>query len=126
MKTFFVGAIAVVACSIFADQTRADVYSLSGPMDELQAGTNVGFGSGTGNATGTIFGTYDDVSNLLGYTISWSNLSSAVTNMHFHLGAPGVSGGVAVGIPGPWSSPQSATGVLLTAGQETDLLAGND
>lgn len=45
--------------------------------------------------------------------------------MHFHLGAPGVPGGVALGIPGPWSSPEVGSNITLSASQEADLLAGN-
>lgn len=104
---------------------QAAVYTLSGTMDVSQAGTNGGFGGGTGNGSGTIAGLYDDVSNQLDYTITFSNLQGTVTNMHFHLGAPGVSGGVELGIPGPWSSPQVATGVSISEASETNLLAGN-
>jgi len=101
------------------------LYLLSGTMDPLQAGTNGGFGGGTGSGAGTIEGTFDDESNELSYTISWANLTSLVTNMHFHVGAPGVSGGVALGVPGPWASPQSATGIVLDATQESQLLGGD-
>lgn len=97
-------------------------YDLSGDMDVFQATTNP---SNVGSGAGTISGSYDDVSNLLSYTITWENLTSDVTNMHFHLGAPGVPGGVELGIPGPWSSPQVGTDIGLSASQETNLLAGN-
>jgi len=45
--------------------------------------------------------------------------------MHFHVGAVGVSGGVDLGIPGPWSSPETGSGIPLNATQEANLLAGN-
>lgn len=64
-----------------------------------------------------------DVSKELNYTITWQDLTSAVTNMHFHLGAPGTSGGVELGIAGPWSSPQSGS-ATLNATQEANLLGG--
>lgn len=120
-------AVCVVSAMAFAGSSSAAVWTLSGGLDALQAGTNGGFGtfdgviSGAGDGTGTISGSYDDVTNLLDYNITWSNLTSSVSNRHFHIGAPGVSGDVAQAI----DSSGSATGVLLTAFQETDLLAGN-
>lgn len=113
-------AITMVA-SLCAGSASAAVWTLSGTMDPQQAGTNGTFGTGTGSGTGTISGTYDDVTNLLDYDITWSNLTSSVTNRHFHIGAPGASGPVALGI----DSSGSDSGVLLNATQETDLLAGN-
>lgn len=111
--------------------SHATLYSLTGSIDPLQSGLNGGFGSfdggiaGAGNGSGSISGTYDDVSNLLDYTISWENLSAAVTNMHFHVAPPGANGGVVLGVPGPWSSPETDTDVLLSASDESSLLAGN-
>jgi hypothetical protein len=102
--------------------SHATVYALSGTMDPIQATTNP---SNTGSGIGTISGLYNDATKSLDYSISWSDLTSAVTNMHFHVGAVGVPGGVALGIPGPWSSPETGTGITLDATQETDLLAGN-
>ena len=97
-------------------------HTLSGPMDVFQATTNP---ANVGNGTGTISGDYDETTNTLNYTLTWQDLTSTVTNMHFHLGAPGVPGGVELGIPGPWSSPQVGSGIILDATQETNLLAGN-
>ena len=113
-------ALALVGM-LFAAQANASAFTLSGFMDVFQATTNA---ANTGIGTGTISGSYDNVTNLLNYTITWQNLTSAVTNMHFHLGAPGVPGGVALGIPGPWASPEIGTGIALSAVQEIDLLAG--
>ncbi len=104
-----------------AGQASATVYTLSGNMDVFQALSNPG---NVGNGTGTISGSYDDVTDLLNYSISWQNLTGTVTNMHFHLGAPGVPGGVELPIPGPWSSPQIGTNIALNAAQEQNLLAG--
>jgi len=114
-------AVAVVGICI-AGQANAASYVLSGDMDVFQATTNP---DNVGTGTGTIAGDYDDVTNILNYSIEWMDLTTPVTNMHFHLGAPGVPGGVELGIPGPWSSPQVGTNILLSAGLETNLLAGN-
>lgn len=70
-------------------------------------------------------GDYDDISNTLNYSIEWMDLTSDVTNMHFHLGSPGVSGGVELGVPGPWSSPQIGSEIVLSDAHEMNLLAGD-
>ncbi|MCA9232049.1 MAG: CHRD domain-containing protein [Planctomycetales bacterium] len=123
MKAKFLAALTIAALSLSTSQ--AAIYNLSGLMDVLQAGTNGGFGAGTGIGTGTISGTFDDVSKLLDYQLTWQDLSGPATNMHFHLGAPGVSGGVQLPIPSPFTSPKIVSGVALSATQESNLLAGN-
>ena len=124
-KCFFASRMGLALVGIFlVGQANASMYILSGDMDPLQAGTNGGFGAGTGSGVGTIAGDYDDITNSLNYSITWMDLTAQVTNMHFHNGAPGVSGGVDLGIPGPWSSPQVGS-AILTATQETNLLSGN-
>lgn len=99
---------------------HAAVYSLSGTMDPQQAGTNGGFGGGTGSGNGTISGTYDDQTNRLNYTVTWADLTSPETVAHFHVGLPGVSGGVALGMSA--SSPSTGTNILLSESQESQLL----
>ena len=114
-----------------SDGDEVGVSYLSGPVDPLQAESNGGFGAfdagtaGAGDGLGSISGTYDSRSNLLDYTLTWNGLTSDVTSMHFHNGAPGTSGGVELGIAGPWASPQSATGVTVGDPEEANLLAGN-
>ena len=101
---------------------QAFTHSLSGPLDAAQALTNP---NNVGAGTGLISGNYDDLSNTLNYSIQWMDLTADVTNMHFHLGAPGVSGGVELAVPGPWASPQVGTDILLSNEQESNLLAGD-
>jgi len=114
-----------------SDADEVFVSFLSGSIDALQAGTNGSFGSfdagvaGAGDGSGRINGTYDSRTNLLDYSLTWADLTASVTNVHFHLGAPGVSGGVELGVPGPWASPQSATGVVVGDPEEINLLAGD-
>ena len=126
MKTLFFNSLAIAALGLI-HTSHADTYDLSGTLDVLQAESNGGFGGGTGNGTGTIMGGYNDVSNLLDYTITWQDLidPGTVTNMHFHNAPAGASGGVDLGIPAPWVSPLVGTDVPLNVGQETNLLAGN-
>ena len=83
----------------------------------------------TSTATGTLTGTYDSVSNSLSFQTNWTGLTGNVTNMHFHGPAlPGVSAGVALGMPG-FPTTNSATGthsgtLTLTQAHEADLFAG--
>ena len=120
-KSLFASRMGLALVGIFlAGQANAAVYVLSGDMDVFQALTNP---SNVGNGTGTIAGDYDDVTNSLNYSITWMDLTSAVTNMHFHVAPVGMSGGVDLGIPSPWSSPQVGS-ATLTASQETNLLSG--
>ena len=121
-KCILASRMGLALVSIFlVGQANATVYVLSGDMDVFQALTNPG---NTGIGTGTIAGNYDDVTNSLDYTITWMDLTSEVNNMHFHVGEVGVSGGVDLGIPAPWSSPQVGS-ATLDASQETNLLSGN-
>lgn len=128
MKTKFKFIASTVSClllfavSAISTPASAALYQLSGDMDVFQALTNP---DNIGSGTGTISGDYNDVTNILNYSLEWSGLTSDVNNIHFHLGAPGVSGGIQLGVPGPWSSPQIGSGIVLTAAQETNLLAGN-
>ena len=122
MKTRLLAAV-VVSCFL-ANSCFAITHTLSGLMDPLQAESNGGFGAGTGNGSGTIEGTYDANTNTVNYTLTWMDLTSDVINMHFHKGAVGVSGGVDLGVPSPWSSPQVGSGVIDDV-MEGNLLSGN-
>ena len=74
-------------------------------------------------ATGTFSGTFNKDTNILSYTITHQGITP--TNMHFHKGEPGVSGGVEVPIgSAPFTSPIQGETPVLTDAQEADLLAG--
>ncbi len=115
-------AINALAIALLSPSAVATLYTLSGAMDVFQATTNP---DDIGNGSGEISGNYNDVTNLLNYTITWSDLTSEVINMHFHVGSVGVPGGVDLGISGPWSSPQSGVDILLDVSQENNLLSGD-
>lgn len=122
MKSLIGAAHVAIPAILLSMSSQAAFYQLSGDMDVFQATTNP---SNVGNGSGSIAGDYDDVSNILNYVITWSDLTSEVTNMHFHLGPPGTAGGVELGVPGPWSSPQNGSGISISDAQEANLLAGN-
>ena len=54
--------------------------------------------SGTGStASGTFIGTFDPVTDQLIFTLSWTGLTTSLTNAHIHLASvPGGNGGVLV------------------------------
>lgn len=79
-------------------------------------------------ATGTISGVYNDFTNTIHYTITFSGLSAPTNNAHFHgPGAPGVIAPVVIGHAGFPLGVTSGTyskSDVLTETQETQLLAG--
>jgi len=129
MKTLMLTALSLALLGL--NTSHAAIYTLSGGLDVLQAGTNGDFVTGSGNGTGTIVGDYDDVADLLNYTITWQDLldPGTVTNMHFHNAPAGASAGVDLGIPAnsgaDWVSPIDRTAIPVGAAEETNLLAGN-
>jgi hypothetical protein len=79
-------------------------------------------------ATGTITGVYNDFTNTIFYTISFSGLSSNSTAAHFHgPAAVGVGAGVMIayaGFPTSVTSGTYSSSNVLTDAQEANLLAG--
>jgi hypothetical protein len=75
----------------------------------------------TSNATGNYSLAYDKISNILSYTINYTDITP--TAMHFHKGEVGVAGGVEVGIEGPYTSGMKGM-ATLTEAQEADLMEG--
>jgi hypothetical protein len=79
-------------------------------------------------ATGTITGIYNDFTNTIFYSITFSGLSSNTTMAHFHgPAAVGVGAGVMIGhagFPTAVTSGTYAASNVLTDAQEVSLLAG--
>ena len=94
------------------------IYDLTSTIDGFQSDT---LSSGTGSASMS----YDDLSGLFSWDISWSGMSGPATAMHFHgPAAPGVSAGVEVNIGAisGLTSP-SAGSTTISSAQGADLLA---
>ena len=113
---------------LLANSAGAAIIPLQATLDGAQA--NAGLGTGS-LATGSATMTFDDVTNLFNWNISWNtddllDGTGSETVMHFHGPAPaGVNAGVQVnfgGISGT-SSPSIGSATITTA-QATDLLAG--
>jgi Cu/Zn superoxide dismutase len=81
-------------------------------------------------ATGTVQGSYDPKSGLLGIKVTYAGLTANATASHIHRAAAGVSGPVQIDFSplgftfGALSGTFSKV-ILLTTAQATDLLAGN-
>jgi len=105
---------ATLVLLLLTAQAQATTFSLSAVIDGAQANA----GSGTGSpGTGSAAITYDDVTNLLSWNITWSGLSGPVTVAHFHGAAlPNANAGVQVnfgaisGETGPSAAPVIAEG----------------
>ena len=103
--------------------SQAATYSLFATLDGSQAvPANASLGTGTGNMT------YNDLTRLLSWDISFSGLSSGATASHFHgPAAPGVSAGVQIPIAlGAYSGMTSGNllgTATLSLTQESQLLS---
>jgi CHRD domain/Secretion system C-terminal sorting domain len=81
-------------------------------------------------ATGSVAGSYDPKSGLLGIKVTYAGLAANASSAHIHRAARGVNGGVQIDFAplGFTFGAQSGTFskvILLTAAQAADLLAGN-
>ena len=78
------------------------------------------------SGSGTVDISYTKSTNMLMYTATWTGLTAAASNMHFHgPAARGANAGVRIGVIGfPTATSGTVSGMAtLTDEQETDLLA---
>ena len=113
-----VAVVSFIPKKSFATVFTIDI-SLSGGQ-EVPANPTTGLGNLTG--------TYDDVTNVLSFTVVFTGLVSPTTAAHFHApAAPGANAGVVigfVGFPVGVTSGSYSNSYTLTATQETQLLCG--
>jgi hypothetical protein len=101
---------------------NATIIELSSEMDGAQA--NAGAGSGSAG-TGFAAITYDDISSLLSWDVSWSGLSGPVIVAHFHGAAgPNANAGVQVNFLGIAPGNPSIGSTTISVLEAADLLAG--
>ncbi len=98
-----------------APSAHAAIVDFSISLDVAQATTAEPGASGSGSGTATL-----DPNNLFSWNFSYSGLTGNEILAHFHLGAPGVPGGVELGLPGGSPKIGSAT---VDAGDAADILA---
>ena len=102
-------------------QASAATHTLVASINRAQAATTCP-GPGPGTGSGTM--TYNDVTNMLTWDITFSGMSGAATAAHFHGPAgPGVDAGIQVTI-GDLTSP-SVGSAAITELQEGQLLSGD-
>src|SRR5438034_8691956 len=124
MKTIFLKAqLAILLFTIIQFSANAITYPISVTLNgaqEVPANTSTG--------TATLTGTYDDATNKLKYTITFSGLSANTTAAHFHAPAPpGISAPVifaATGFPTGVTSGSYTDSIVLSSGQEDTLKLG--
>ncbi|RIL06906.1 MAG: CHRD protein [Proteobacteria bacterium] len=116
-------ASCAIALTLSATPAAATLFDMTSSLDGAQETPAV-----VTPATGFATGSYDDVTNLLTWSITYSDLIGTTTNAHFHgPAAPGVGpAGVQLGISftsGVTAATLNGSGTITEA-QEADLLAG--
>ncbi|MCW5937596.1 MAG: CHRD domain-containing protein [Fimbriimonadaceae bacterium] len=114
MRNYIRGLAALAALAAFVP-ARAFVWTINNVMDASQE-----VPPNNSPATGTIVGTYDDVTKVLDITIAFRDLTSDQTAAHVHHGARGVNGPVEINIG--VGNPKQLVAVL-DATQEARLLS---
>ena len=106
----------------FSISAKATIY----PFSLTYSGANENPPNAS-TATGTIIGTYDDFTNRIFYTITFSGLTTNATGAHFHAPAPpGANSGIIIpfnNFPAATSGTYSGSAVVTDL-QETQLFAG--
>ncbi len=130
MRERCVGILALLVVSCLAVPATAVIENYGAKIDNAQeqAAGNCLAGS-TAKGKGSM--TFDTVSNAFTWNITFGNNPPGFANglldqgaegsAHIHIGAPGVNGGVTIGLA--TGSPKTG-GATLTAGQKTALQAG--
>ncbi len=114
---FFIYLINGFPQSSFMTPPSSSLIVFTASLNAMQESPN-----DTSAGTATMFATLSGDRTMLNYQITFTNLTSNITGAHFHLGAPGVSGGVVEPITtfngntsvGVWNNiPDSLVGELL-------------
>jgi CHRD domain len=125
-------ATAIASTFVFAgcdkdddNSTPRHTYELSGASSGSQVEP-----SNNSTATGSISGTYDSTTNVMAYTIAWTNLSATPTTAGFFSkvsGSSDINIGAAFTLgTSPVAASGSASGnVTLSQEEEAKLLAGS-
>ncbi|MBS1518736.1 MAG: CHRD domain-containing protein [Bacteroidetes bacterium] len=120
--SLFVKTFLMMTFMLFLSKnSSATLYSINVPINSAQE-----VPSNPSTGTGTLTGTYDDVTNTLVISVSFSGLSGNSTASHFHgPAAVGVNAGVRIGLTGfptGVTSGNYSNTFVLSASNETELL----
>ncbi len=123
-KTLSVLAIVISSVMMINSNVMALIYPFNLNLSGLQE-----VPPNASPATGNIFGTYDDNTKTLSFTVTFSGFVGITTAAHFHAPAPpGVNAPVMigfVGFPVGVTNGVYANAYILTPVQEGHLLSGN-
>ena len=108
---------ALGACVVLSALSHAQLVYFSSTINQAQETPPTG-----SPATGVGCVTLDTSTNIISYNVTFTGLLGTQTAAHIHVGAPGVAGGIIVGIPN--GSPSTGT-AALTPAQAATLTAGN-
>ncbi|MFZ1319967.1 MAG: CHRD domain-containing protein [Ignavibacteria bacterium] len=118
-KTVLIMFILLSVCNI----SNATLYDINVPINSSQeVPPNASLG------TGTLTGTYNDVTNTLKFKVTFSGLTGNTSAAHFHgPAASGVNAGVRIGLTGFPTGVMSgnySNTFVLSASDETEMLSG--
>ncbi|MEO7263590.1 MAG: CHRD domain-containing protein [Ferruginibacter sp.] len=106
----------------FTNNVKAGIY----PFSLTYSGANEN-PPNSSTATGTVIGTYDDLTNKIFYTVSFTGLTTAATGAHFHAPATTTANGPVIvpftNFPAATSGTYSGSATISDL-QETQLFAG--
>ena len=112
--------ILVLVSFVFVASSSAEIIPLSATMN----GENANAGSGTGSSgTGFATITYNTVTSILNWEITWSGLSGTPTVMHFH-GPATENQNAGVQVSTGVSGPPVIGSSVLTPTQKDDMFEG--
>ena len=118
-STVLAAAVTLSGCGWMSSMMGSDTMSMKNPVTGAQEVPPV-----TTGGSGTIDTTFDKMTNVLTWTVTYSGLSGPVTAAHFHgPAAAGANAGVAVPFTGDLSSPIRGK-ATLTAAQAADFTGG--
>lgn len=122
-RSFLAPKLAIVLFfTVFQSSVNATTYPINVTFSGLQETP-----ANASPGTGTFVGTYNDATDSLIYTVTFSGLSANVTAAHFHAAPPGIAAGVLIGPGGFPTGVMSGTftdTLVLTASQEDSLTRG--
>ena len=114
VSIILIGMVLVLSAAPSAYAVHEVVFLIN--LDVDQATTAMPGASGSGIGTASL----DTATNLFSWNFSYGGLAGIELLAHFHLGAPGVPGGIELGLPGGSPKVGSAT---VNPGQAADILA---
>jgi MYXO-CTERM domain-containing protein len=116
MKKSLVLATSLVVLSA-ASAANAAIVNYKATLNGTQAGT-------VSTATGSATLQFDDVTNQMSGTITWTGLQGTYSVGHFHAGVCGAGGGAGAAFPAPSGNTITLTNHQLTGGEATALAIG--